>query len=127
MKIVSAFGFALACLAAAPAFAAEPPPQNTVINITVYGEDPCPASQGDDIVVCARRPESERYRIPKELRKEGQPTETAWGSRAIALDEVSATGRPDSCSVVGSYGQTGCFAEMLSRWRAERQAMKTNR
>ncbi len=129
MKCFSAYRLALALLAAvpvsAPAAAPEPPPQRST-NLTVYGDDPCPAGEGDEIVVCARRPEGERYRIPKELRhKNDAPLETGWGARALGLDEASADTRPDSCSVVGSYGQTGCFAEMLSRWRAERRQMRT--
>lgn len=99
---------------------AAPPPQRS-INLVIYGDDPCPQSTDEDIVVCARRPESERYRIPKDLRKSDKPTETAWGARAIALDEASADSRPDSCSPVGSFGQTGCFAQMISRWLAERR------
>ena len=46
---------------------AEPPQRIT--NLLVYGDDPCPKGEGDEIVVCARRPESERYRIPKSCAK----------------------------------------------------------
>ena len=52
-------------LSLAPA-SAEPPQR--VFNLIVYGDDPCPKGEGDEIIVCARKPESERYRIPKKLR-----------------------------------------------------------
>ena len=34
-----------------------------------------------EVVVCARRPEEERYRIPPRLRRGNQPVEQAWSSR----------------------------------------------
>ena len=51
-------------LPAAPALAQ----QTRVSEIIVYGTDPCPRSTDDEIVVCARKPESERFRIPEALR-----------------------------------------------------------
>ena len=42
-----------------------------VSEIIVYGTDPCPRSTDDDVVVCARRPEAERFRIPEVLRETG--------------------------------------------------------
>lgn len=36
--------------------------------VVVYGDDACPESTSDVIVVCARKAEFERYRIPEELR-----------------------------------------------------------
>ena len=38
---------------------------NSVSEIIVYGNDPCPRSTDDQVVVCARRPETERYRLPE--------------------------------------------------------------
>ena len=105
-----------------PAAAAAKPParESTVI---VFGEDACPAGEGDEIVVCARRPESERYRIPRRIR-EAQPLESAWASRVESLDEVSRAGRPGSCSPVGSFGQSGCSQMFLQQWYAERRARR---
>ena len=48
----------------------------------------------------------------------------AWGSRVQVLEYVSRTGRPNSCSPVGSFGQTGCTQQFLSKWRAERNQAK---
>jgi len=100
---------------------AKPPGRESTV--IVFGEDACPAGEGDEIVVCARRPESERYRIPRRIR-ERQPTETAWASRVESLDEVSRAGRPGSCSPVGSFGQSGCSQMFIQQWYAERRARR---
>src|SRR3712207_7886913 len=47
--------------ASAQAPAAEP----KISAIVVYGNDACPPSTDDTIVVCARKPEGERYRIDR--------------------------------------------------------------
>jgi len=117
-------------IAAGSAIAADPPaegpPPEKLSALTVYGDDPCPRSSGDEIVVCARLPESERYRVPKALRKQRKrdAASVAWGSRVQVLEYVSRTGRPNSCSPVGSFGQTGCTQQFLSQWRAERNQAK---
>jgi hypothetical protein len=102
-----------------PAAAARAPERESTV--VVYGDDPCPRADGDEVVVCARRPEEERYRIPRRIR-ERQPTETAWASRVDTLEEASRPGRPGSCSVVGSFGQTGCTQALIRQWFAERRA-----
>jgi hypothetical protein len=105
-----------------PTAAASEPPQTTK-TFVVYGDEPCPQSKGDEIVVCARRPETERYRIPKELRNKGRPpSEISWAARNEGLEEAQRTTRPGSCSTVGSWGQTGCWQQMLRQWYAERRA-----
>jgi hypothetical protein len=98
------------------------PPQR-MITLEVYGSDPCPVGEGDEIVVCARKPESERYRIPKPLREDTdrRPAEISWGARVADLEEANRPSMPGSCSVVGSGGQTGCFQQMLRQWFAERR------
>jgi hypothetical protein len=101
-----------------------PPPK--ISTLVVFGNDPCPRSREDEIVVCARQPESERYRIPKPLRnkpKHDAPSQS-WVERARTLDMVSQKGLPNSCSPQGSNGQTGCMHQFLEAWRAEREAIK---
>lgn len=119
------FALGLAALLPQPAAAFETPPER-VTNITVYGEENCPKPKGDEIVVCARKPEGERYRIPKELREEksNRGPSAAWGSRVEGLEDASRAERPNSCSTVGSGGQSGCTQQLLQQWRAERRARR---
>ena len=49
----------------------------------------------DEIVVCARRPDDERYRIPEPLRRSERRTEASWSSHAAELDEIQRDTRPD--------------------------------
>lgn len=106
--------------------AGEPPEREA--NVIVYGDDPCPRPGGEDeIVVCARRLENERYRIPEPLRRSSRPPPGAWTTRVEDLEEAQRDTRPNSCSPVGSFGQTGCMQEMMRRWRAERRAMQRER
>lgn len=97
---------------------------NEKVNIViVYGDDACPPSQGDDIVVCARKGEEERYRIPEPLRGDpNKPSNQAWGERVRSMEYVGRTGT-ESCSPVGGGGATGCFAQLARLAKAERQAL----
>ncbi|UAK26790.1 hypothetical protein K8P63_20000 [Sphingomonas nostoxanthinifaciens] len=99
--------------ASAPVQAEDPPAK--VSTLVVFGDDACPRSAADEIVVCARQPESERYRIPKALRgrKYNAARDGSWMGTARVLENVSRDGRPGSCSPVGAYGQTGCFRQFL--------------
>ncbi len=90
------FGTGLA-LAPGPAVAQ----QNAIAEIIVYGNDPCPRSTDDQVVVCARKPESERFRIPEKLRPSGpRQSRQAWANRATEFLTVGETGT-FSCSPVG--------------------------
>ena len=91
-----------------------------IAEIIVYGNDPCPRSTDDEIVVCARKPEAERYRIPERLRTTGsRQSREAWAARARSFEIVGRTGI-NSCSAVGPGGQTGCLQQMIDQARAER-------
>lgn len=100
--------------ASAPAAPAADPPQS-ISTLLVFGDDPCPRSSDTEIVVCARQPESERYRIPKALRgrKYNAARDGSWAGTAKVLESVSRQGLPGSCSPIGSYGQSGCFRQFL--------------
>ena len=101
-------------LLAAPAAAqdqneSKDPPQR-VRSILLYGDEQCPKAESpDEIVVCANAGESP-YRIPKRFRN--QPDEgaaaQAWTNRVETIEEVNRAGLPNSCSPVGTGGQTGC-------------------
>ncbi|MBV8972738.1 MAG: hypothetical protein JO290_10650 [Sphingomonadaceae bacterium] len=112
--------------AAAPAGQRNTPPARVELHVAVYGNDPCPKGEGDEIVVCARLPESERYRIPKRLREEkaDERKEQSWVARSRVIDQAGAENRPDSCSPVGSGGQTGCFQKFMRDARDQREADK---
>ena len=90
-----------------------------VSEIIVYGNDPCPRSTDDEVVVCARKPETERYRIPERFRSGGpRQTREAWANKARALETAGATGI-NSCSPVGPGGFTGCLTQVIRQARAE--------
>jgi hypothetical protein len=90
-----------------------------VSEIIVYGNDPCPRSTDDEVVVCARKPETERYRIPEQFRTGGpRQTRQAWANKARALETVGATGI-NSCSPVGPAGFTGCLTQVIQQARRE--------
>lgn len=91
--------------------------------LTTFGDEKCPEPVADEIVVCATAPEGDRYRIPKKLREteEEAVTGTSWTSAVESLDEAARGSRPNSCSVDGSNGFTGCTQAMLRQWFAERR------
>ena len=90
-----------------------------VSEIIVYGTDPCPRSTDDEVVVCARKPESERYRIPERLRSTGsRQSREAWANKARAFETVGATGI-NSCSPVGPAGFTGCLKQVIDQAKSE--------
>jgi hypothetical protein len=116
-----------ATLAAAPQVSAQTRPGEERVNaLIVYGQDPCPRGQGDEIVVCARKPESERYRIPENLRSDpNNPANQAWANRAQSLEYAGRSGI-GSCSPVGAGGWTGCFNQLVREARAERGQTDVN-
>jgi len=92
-----------------------------VSEIIVYGTDPCPRSTDDAIVVCARKDERERYRIPERLRQGGSlQSRQAWAARAKTFETVGATGT-NSCSAVGPGGFTGCLSQLTRQAFDERR------
>lgn len=102
--------------AAAASTGAEP----RVNQLIIYGEDPCPPGSNDEIIVCARLPEDDRFRIPPNLRNNpNDPVNQSWANRALELSYVGRSGT-DSCSTVGGGGFTGCFNQLVTQARAER-------
>ncbi len=118
---------ALLFFTAAPALAAgarNTAPARTEIHLAVFGDDPCPAGVGDEIVVCARLPEAERYRVPKRLRDEKKfaRPEQSWVARVRDIDTAGADLRPTACSAIGSGGSSGCFQKFMRDARAQKEA-----
>ena len=100
----------------APALAQAAP---SVAEIIVYGDDPCPRSTDDQVVVCARRPEAERYRIPPKMRQSGTPQEMeSWARKSQSLSTVGATGI-NRCSPVRPAGYTGCLMQVIKEAKGE--------
>jgi hypothetical protein len=120
-KILS--GAAATALAAGLLFAVPATGQkSSVSEIIVYGTDPCPRSTDDEVVVCARKPESERYRIPEKLRQGGSlQSRESWARRAMAIETYGKTGI-NSCSPVGPAGFTGCTQKLINEAFEERRA-----
>jgi hypothetical protein len=116
--LLAAAAFAGAFLPAAAS--AQSAGDERINQLIVYGNDPCPRGQGSEIVVCARRPEGDRYRIPPNLRDDpNDPATQAWGRTVQSLEYVGRTGI-QSCSPVGAGGWTGCLAQTLREARADR-------
>lgn len=115
-----------AAVAVAAGFAALPAPAlaqaaPNIAEIIVYGNDPCPRSTDDQVVVCARRPEAERFRIPPNMRQSGTPQQMqSWAVRSKNLETVGSTGI-NSCSPVGPAGYTGCLSKVIQEARGERK------
>ena len=106
-------------LTVAPQVASAQASSDRVNEIVVFGTDPCPRSTDDDVVVCYRVPERERYRIPERLREGGSLQErTAWASKARSIERSGRTGI-QSCSPVGPAGYTGCMEQMIRGAREE--------
>lgn len=87
--------------------------------VVVYGDDACPVSSDDTIVVCARKAESERFRIPEALRYSTDPANQSWAQRVEKLEMVGKFGTL-SCTPVGAGGWTGCTQEMIQKAYADK-------
>lgn len=111
---------AFAGLAAAAA-AQEADTSNERVNaVIVYGNDECPKPQGDEITICARKAEKERYRIPQGLRETPSASSASWNSRVLAYERVGKTGTM-SCTPTGVGGWTGCSQKLIEQAYAEKK------
>ena len=125
MKRLTLASFAAASLAPALLFAGASPAMaqdegETINQLIVYGEDPCPASTESEITVCARKEESERFRIPEILRQSDDPTNEAWTERVEAYETVGNFGTM-SCDPSGYGGWTGCTQQLIDAAYEERR------
>jgi hypothetical protein len=122
---LSALAIAGAVVAAGLAPAGAQAPRDRITRVIVYGTDACPRGGGsDDIVICARRPDSERYRVPRELRDQlsaDDPESHSWAATAESLEYVGRGGI-ESCSTIGPGGASGCLVQLIRTARKEREA-----
>ena len=99
-----------------------------VKTVTIGATEKCPESTADEIVVCNKV--DNPYRIPKELRDSGPiPSKNqAWTTRLAGDEQTSreAAGLPDTCSPVGTGGQTGCARAAARAFKADKRAKGTN-
>jgi hypothetical protein len=117
--------FLAGSLAALPAAAqdADTSAAEKINQVIVYGNDKCEASSADEIVVCNRFKEEDRYRVPQIFRGGDplDPRNQAWLNRVTAMERVGRFGT-DSCSPVGLGGFTGCTQALVAGAKAEAQA-----
>lgn len=125
--------------ASAPRSTLKPPPapdadtsQPRQRLVTVFGNETCPKpTSQDEIVVCARLPDSELYRIPERLRQaDNKRVSPFQANRALLLGDASggAGGSIGSCSAVGSGGMIGCSNRQVDAWARDRSSrMATTR
>lgn len=106
----------------------KPPPTDTSLPrqkvVEVFGTDPCPKSTDpDEIIVCSRRPDEDRYRIPPAVRSDAQALAPNIANRKGLLgdDAGGAGGGIGSCSAVGPGGGTGCQQQLQDQYRAARK------
>jgi len=120
---LAATGVTLVIGAATLPVSAQNAPQNGVL--VIYGNDKCPTNaDGDEIVVCVRRPAEERFRIPKELRDlEVTPQNQSWAVRQRSALTAGDTGI-GSCSTVGPGGGVGCSTRDIQAGKAEADARR---
>jgi len=118
--LISAVALSGAGLFALPA-QAQDQAGDRVNQLVIYGDDPCPQSSDQEIVVCARKDEGERYRIPETLRGGGlgDAKNQAWSERVKSYEYVGKSGT-SSCSPTGAGGFTGCTQALLSQAYAEK-------
>ncbi len=92
--------------------------------VTVFGTEECPKpTSADEIVVCARLPDSEIYRIPKQLRAANNARVSPFqANRNLLLGDASggAGGAIGSCSVIGGSGFVGCTRKDVDAWAQDR-------
>jgi len=113
--LVATAGFGLAPLSPAAAQDGAEPPVNQVI---VYGDQECPPSTNEQIVVCVRQ--EDPYRIPSNLRTSDDKENESWAGRVAANREVGTTG-VGSCTNVGPGSVSGCSLEEIEQAYAEKR------
>lgn len=117
-RLALALGIAASALIASPTLA-QSVAGDRVKMVVVYGDDPAPVAEGDEIVVVARMPENDRFRIPEALRFSDDPANMAWAQRVERLEMIGAFGQL-SCSTAGAGGFTGCTEQLIRQAYGER-------
>jgi hypothetical protein len=91
------------------------------LEVTVYGNDPCPRSTESEIVVCRRDKEENRYRLPKDQQLVGtRQQRESWARKSQQLMTAGNTG-VGSCSAVGPGGREGCLVQEINQAKKDTQ------
>lgn len=103
------------------------PPQR-IRQVTLTGSEACPTAAADEIVVCSRLDPNDQFRVPKPLRRplEVPAQNQSWVNRAATVDRVGrvAGGLPNTCSPIGTGGQSGCSIQAGQAWAAEKRQQR---
>jgi hypothetical protein len=95
--------------------------------VTVFGTEPCPKpTSNDEVVVCARLPDSEVYRIPQQLRQAQVQISPFQANRNLLMagsdNGLTGAGAVGSCSTIGPGAQSGCNQKDIDAWAADRSS-----
>jgi len=116
---VASIGAVAALLPSVPAQA-----QRGSVVMDIFGDEKCPESNGEEIVVCRRLPANEQYRIPKDLRDAAKDAPAPnWSARALSLEYVGKSGA-STCTPGGAGSESGCWTKLMQQARAERKDAK---
>ncbi|MEM6474711.1 MAG: hypothetical protein AAF687_00945 [Pseudomonadota bacterium] len=109
----------VALFAMAAPLAAQDKAGDKVNMVIAYDESECPEAGENEIVVCEILVESERYRIPSNLRTSSSPQNESWGSRVESIRYIGEFGT-QSCSPAGAGGITGCTEKFIENAYTEK-------
>jgi hypothetical protein len=116
----------IAALVASPSIAAaqDNTPPKRIRNVLLQAGESCPKSTPDEIVVCSPA-DKDQFRIPQQFR-DAPKTDVQSTSWAVRVDRVMDDNRkvlPNSCSPIGTAGQSGCAQAAAEAWAAEKRAV----
>lgn len=93
--------------------------------IDTYGDEKCPSSNGQEIVVCRHHDIQEKYRIPKDLREQAPSPQAAGNTGLAAMSSTGSTGvQINSCNSIGAGVAAGCTKQAADAWAAQKAADK---
>lgn len=93
--------------------------------VTVFGDDPCPASNGQEIVICRHAARNEQFRIPQQLRESEIAPQALGGTAVAAVQTTGGTAsQVQSCNAIGAGVSAGCVKKEADAWRAQQRAAK---
>jgi hypothetical protein len=123
-KLITTALFA-ACILPLPGLAVPAAAQSGSVIMDIFGDQKCPESNGEEIVVCRRLPANEQFRIPKDLREAAKDAPAPnWSARALNLEYVGQHGA-STCTPAGGGSETGCWTKLMKEARAERKDAKS--